>query len=167
METHLENGKFYVPIIEEFYVGFEYEYNEENIHDEREWKTYAFTETDIWTWSKPPTKKSDGGLKCQWLEGNIRVKFLDEVDMLSLDYIDSPAHCATKGTIRGQIYGYDQCFTKELEGLKGVSINVNYDKQQVLIWYGNFNSYVGRTVFEGTVKNKSELKKLLSQLNIT
>jgi len=130
----MENNKYYVPEIEEFHIGFEYEIKN------------AF-------WDKIVSTKDIfyDGVEYHLKDKNIRVKYLDNMDILSLNW--------------NQIS--DDCFgisDVEFRGKKRCDLRLLV-RETVLIWMIDTeeNNY---TLFTGFIKNKSELKKLMSQLNI-
>ena len=128
-------SKYYTPEIEEFHIGFEYE-----------WKCYS-TETD---WTKSMCDKSMNPLDtdCQRIN-KYRVKYLDEEDIESLGFTRLLANIYTlkdkvKGPIRLQYFEND-----------------NY----LAVFYPEYSN-TGTQLFQGVIKNKSELIRLLKQLEI-
>jgi len=129
-------SKYYTPTIEEFHVGFEFEFFDE---DDRDW-----TEVRI---------ESQESL-CNWTGMTIekRVKYLDKEDIESLGFIYYEDTSIGDGDIRWW------------DGFKQDS----YEIRTCTEWDG-YNTIItkhGRLIFEGTIKNKSELKILLKQINI-
>jgi len=135
------NNKYYTPIPEEFHVGFEYE-----IRDSIELDYY-----------KVISDGSEIGLIHKEIENNlIRVKYLNEKDIKSLGFESSPGNKFEPNTVDIKNYtkGRDKIMTyTTLE-------NSFYTKLYIL---RRKNKSV---LFEGTIKNISELKVLLKQLNI-
>jgi hypothetical protein len=138
-------SEYYTPTPDEFHIGFIYE--SENIHTSPKYpevlgKTY-------WdTWEIYDTEDLDDALDS--LEsGIIRVKHLDKNDIESfgfkynreLEVIDAEGE-------KCQLYSMPTTY------------NLIKYNHQIEISEGS------HTIFKGIIKNKSELKKLLNQLNI-
>lgn len=133
----MEN-KYYTPTIEEFHVGFEYEYC--SIEDTK----------PIWTkdsFGKIIT--STTMLEFQFKRG-VRVKYLDREDIESL----------------GWNYDKDVQITDLPNGYFGelyimpTAYSLLKQKEYIIIKYG------GEYIFKGIAKNKSELKKIMQQVGI-
>ena len=158
----MEN-KYYIPTIDEFHVGFEYEIKEESgrldsnkTNYKLEWIKQIFTIEELLEYSFEP---QDNYFKIHLGEKQFRVKYLDRKDIESLgfefshNYADFP----------------ESGFLNELQ-IK--------DKLQYLLYYNVnnqklrieriFNCGTGKNdyLFNGIIKNKSELIKLLKQLGI-
>lgn len=140
-------NKYYTPDIEEFHVGFEYEYyngtcwlkcNYLTMYDQR-----SGTELNELDMSKE------------------RVKWLDQEDIESLGFESFPVGPSkivfTKGNYALSINKYSilplgkPCIIEKVDKER----TPNIDK-----------SFKRNIVFMGSIKNKSELKRLLKQLNI-
>jgi hypothetical protein len=146
-----EDNKYYTPSIEEFYVGFEYEK-----FDNREASYSNFPKEFIrtnWHRFKYDLKSIRlSQLGTHLFEKTIRVKYLDQEDIESLGWVDG-----------------------ETRGLSGFFINPNTDDEfQMYLhdnlgdgyWYIEIYDYKADFIFRGNIKNKSELSKLMKQLNI-
>ena len=142
-------SKYYTPEIEEFHIGFEFEtclrnqegpYWEKQIVEYKGWKD---------KWNIPPGK----------LSGH-RVKYLDQEDIESLGFekIEEPQSIL------------EECYEKD-----GLVIQTNpfiHDKLPNKTRIGHRNKlrdgsgrYKGfYNYFQGTIKNKSELKKVLKMI---
>lgn len=131
--------KYYTPSIEEFHVGFEYEIKLNNDN----WEKCIF---------QPNKDNFSHRFKEEtWftIEGSSRVKYLDREDIESLGfYSEDNGECYNKsiGWMIIGIYPWEDVGGKPNEYKISVDANTN---------------------FHGTIKNKSELKRLLKQLNIT
>ena len=128
----MTDNKYYTPNLEDFHVGFEYE-----------WKCDSI-QTD-WTKSLCNTYMSPlktGNIRIN----NYRVKYLDEQDFLDLGFIKAETDSL------GYIY-----FTKS-------SYTITYYPPTIFIEIDNDESPFQK--FIGTIKNKSELIKLLTQLGL-
>ncbi len=134
---------YYTPTIEEFHVGFEYEiYTLDTNNLKHKWKKFNVpfrTDTleQLLASEFPP-----------------RVKYLDKEDIESLGFV----------------------FKKETESSyvkDNITIHVydakrwNTENDTITIFKRDLIRTVGKTIiFSGTIKNKSELKRLLKQLGI-
>lgn len=145
------DNKYYTPEIEEFHVGFEFEYQDID--------TAAWT-TDIF---KIDWESADMDIHNWVMYFDVRVKYLDREDIESLGF-------EFKYNEKGN---ENIAFTKKYENHprydnQYVDVIWNYVSSHVLICEGDnetgWNLWVTR--FSGTIKNKSELKKLLKQLGI-
>jgi len=144
--------KYYVPEISEFHVGFEYE------------KKYGFSDGtvktkeqyDLATWNKeiflngfaPYIERSLTGRNAENGLCGIRVKYLDKEDIESLGF-----KYVKQGWAETSMIFRDSSFD-------GVEI---YFRNDYTLKISHANNIVR---FEGSVKNKSELIKLLKMLNI-
>jgi hypothetical protein len=136
--------RYYTPSMEEFHVGFECE----RANALGGWDKYVVT---LSSWSSNQ----------MWLAvrddpTNFRVKYLDKEDIESLGWKDS------KDRDMSENYGYQ--FTKPIRYLSGGDAYY-----RLRYWYNNNRLRIeplGAPIFDGTIKNKSELKILLKQLGI-
>lgn len=138
----VQDNKYYTPDITEFHVGFECEIN----HRDRDGSGNR-------TWSKEIIRFSQPYMDfIKYLfekeKNNIRVKYLDKEDIESLGF-------------KEYVHSYGTDFRNKTHKIawwwdnKGIEIRIITE------------SGIGeKCVFSGVVKNKSELKKLLEQLNI-
>ena len=126
--------KYYVPSIEEIYVGFECEYQEPN---SKEFENDELSERDVAYLLVYPDKA--------------RVKYLDQKDIESLGWLESNSNY---GEYNFKLNNYTLIFWSNTT--ENYTTNI-YIKQE---------SGLGLHCFKGTIKNKSELVKLMSQLNI-
>lgn len=128
----------YIPTIEEFHVGFEYEFKAYNGWIHRTTDVLDFT----------PTYANPDDLVVKLAEGRIRVKHLDKADWLSLGFED------------GSKYGFTNMVYTDEDGEQG---QVEFQESNRYTMIVNFDGFY---VFQGFIKNKSELKKTLQQLQI-
>ena len=171
-------SKYYTPAIEEFHVGFEYE-----VFDNRyEYKVEKISETKLRVLSDPVVatvwfKEVYGIDSLLYIEdssdirsnlssyienNNIRVKYLDKEDIESLGFIkvkDYSSSCTLQLTnndcdLIAEIDLDDDC-NCEIEKFDVCGVEPN-----------GFKDYCSSVVFKGVIKNKSELVKLLKQLDI-
>lgn len=134
----MEKEKYYTPEIEEFCVGFEYEVNLGS--------DWVRTKLDV-NWKL-------GGETILKLNDNkpVRVKYLDQEDIESLGWkqITKSKYSRDFDDVSYKIYHNEIsniCIIKEFQE------NDTYE--------------TATSIFNGTIKNKSELKKLLKMLKIT
>ena len=140
----MENNLYYPPTIEEFYVGFEYE-----IKIKDNWRKKSTTISDF-----SPISDYDGMsiLEEDLISNIIRVKTLDQSDIESLGWVNSEKLEFTK----------DTWILRKFED--GLIIYKDYSN-------GKFKYpwlYEDSTdkIFEGTIKNKSQLKFIMKCLGI-
>ena len=128
--------KYYTPDITEFHVGFEFEEFEQE-----QWVKATSDGSDIYHIDRYQIK-----------DNKIRVKYLDQSDIESLGWSFEKKHP-----------GLEQLqFTKDLGGpLDDLCLEYDLESHYLRIsWYGDGDV----TRFSGTIKNKSELNKLMQQL---
>lgn len=134
----MEDSKYYTPYVEEFHQGFDYE-----------------IEITKWT---------NGGKEKEWqqLTYNIsynlpygttcRVKYLDKEDIESLGWKEGTFKLKTRTL---DIFGFKDYIITSISTNHIIDISLMSELEPVLT-----------RVFRGTIKNKSELKKLMKQLGI-
>jgi hypothetical protein len=141
----MEN-KFYVPTIKEFHVGFEYDVYTTGTDTEYVKKIFTLTEVGF------IQNVYDQNLQ----EGWFRVKYLDKEDIESLGFpID-------EYFINKSIYG--GTYKIEINTIGIVPKIIIKMKNHLRDGSGNFEELI--IINRLSVKNKSELKKLLTQLEI-
>jgi hypothetical protein len=134
----MEKNKYYTPTIEEFHVGFEFEFLKDINYIKEVFlcnSQFGFTFDDF-----PELAKLS------------RVKYLDKKDIESLGWKFEKQHPGLD----------DMTFSKEeltldFEDIEGI-------RDRVRIY--EFNGDTDLNYFCGTIKNKSELKALMKQLRI-
>lgn len=143
-------NKYYTPEIEEFHIGFECELMCE---DNGQWGTFIITAN-----TNLSTFKEDIELE------TIRVKYLDREDIEELGFISEYANNMVKKTTW---FKKDKLLIMALDNKGDVSNigNSNIILIQELVLKNNGTGFYN-TMFQGIIKNKSELKRLLKQLNI-
>ena len=141
--------KYYTPEIEEFYHGFEYEVWYSSAYTKENWikETFEFYDKDeIYHYDSVdliPSFKSNGD--------SIRVKYLDKEDIESLGFSQITDDCFNISNIN-------------YRGLVDCDLRILIRKT-ILIYIIEPND-TSHTLFTGNIKNKSELVKLLKQLQI-
>ena len=154
-----EKDKYYTPDISEFHVGFECEYEVSDI-----WESIiigiegAGHYNDIWCFEFSDYSNAIN-------TKSIRVKYLDKEDIESLGFIKLPdIENVFKYKINYTTHGLKD--TKEWFYWH-ISLLERSDKYPNLIISNNEDYDTLDVIFEGWIKNKSELKVLLKQLKIT
>lgn len=138
--------KYYTPSIEEFHVGFEFETS--YLEDYDTWKkvTLEFDDfgfyTSTWEVDSNPTE--------------FRVKYLDKEDIESFGFnlIKEPEY---KHPTKEITLNYFPTSHSVLILSKGYNSDLKQPETKTEYWY---------QMFGGIIKNKSELKRLLKQLEI-
>lgn len=141
-----EENKYYTPEIEEFYIGFEYEIKV---------KSNPLMPIDGEGWMQTSYPDPFIGESINRIKdlSSFRVKYLDKTDIESLGWCYS--------ALSGNFFLVNSFTDQDYSGvwLKNIKENI----YQI----NNCNDPIRhRTIFEGTIKNKSELKKLMKQLGI-
>jgi hypothetical protein len=145
----MEN-KYYTPKLEEFHVGFEYEKHDDRLATYRE-NNYEPTNWHKFKYDLKSIRLSQ--LPTHLFEKTIRVKYLDRSDIESLRWKQSRDSNTTE-------IEFELDLGNPLDNL-----GLQYDTENQYLrihWFGQGDV----TRFSGTIKNKSELKKLMKQLNI-
>ena len=147
---------YYTPSIEEFHVGFEYEvFKPSEDNPERKWKkiTFYYGEVDR-TYNQTTMIINYPGLSKQPL---VRVKHLDREDIESLgwEYVSHD----NANTDRW----HDVHKKGDYQMISG-GVNKGLVIKKVIIQ--PYDHTLEVNLFQGTIKNKSELIKLLKQLGI-
>lgn len=137
----METPKYYTPEIEEFHVGFEFELWEENLNGTDIYNKKVFEEHE-----DPSYYNNHPG---------IRVKHLDREDIESFGFkVKSDYGAGTSYILEDSI---------RLDTVKHAGIT--YSENSVRIFKLGIMDFVEK-IFDGDIKNKSELKRLMLQLNI-
>lgn len=146
--------KYYTPSIEEFYVGFEYE------------ELIGTESNGIQDWSEKiydPEEHIDSYGEYTFKElfpSCVRVKYLDKEDIESLGFRKVKDYSACDVY---QKHNENNNIWYELE-----YYNEDYNNELLIEKYelSGSKDYSSTYIFQGTIKNKSELKKVLKMLNI-
>jgi hypothetical protein len=148
-----ENNRYYAPSIEEFHIGFEFErfIPKSNTTEEKCWEKLAMSANYL----------TLDELDFEIIEKEIRVKYLDQQDIESLGFIEIETD-KTRNKIVNTL-----TFKKEDTEI------LLYDREILAKHFPNALSLevshkykFGKLVLPIEIKNLSELKKLLKQLNI-
>lgn len=174
MEKSKSVDEFYVPTIEEFHVGFEYERNDgsdwynkvSNAYDMMDVSTMLNKQKEYEMYESHPKNidltesERDEKLKEIRLQKNvyckrIRVKYLDREDIEAEGFKKVGDQFDSIKTYFGVGTGDD----------KKLCVYLDEIDHSIDIWYRSNRGDLF-TKFEGIVKNKSEFKKLLKMLRI-
>lgn len=136
--------KYYTPSIEEFHVGFEYE-SHEDPRIEDGWEKQV---TDRHSIKYPLNEDSDV---------DYRVKYLDREDIESLDFVYN-------GTSIDIWFNKDGNF--EIGSWTSYKISLHYGLEDHRLFIDAMDEGKKVSIFQGIIKNKSEFKKILTQLNV-
>lgn len=145
MET---KTKYYTPDIEDMHVGIEYILSD---NQGREYKKTMAVDSDL--------KDIDHDIN----KGAITIKCLDKDDLISLGYTEE----------EDEFFNDDEFEFTRVKTIIGLGTGDD-KKIKIIHTTGDNNVFIysrenrGReeTLFDGTIKNKSELKKLLKQLGL-
>lgn len=135
----MKDKKYYTPSVEEFYIGFEYEYK----------TTTNITPKHSYNWRKV-IEDHDKIEERYWSELVCRVKYLDKEDIESLGF-------------KLSWNDYQHLYYTNRENTL-ILFTINNNKLE--IFNSNIKEKFKSVLFRGNIKNKSELKILLKQLNI-
>jgi hypothetical protein len=151
----MENNLYYIPTIEEFHVGFEYEIK---IKD-----TWKLMNTSVSSFSAISDYDGTSYLEEDLINNDIRVKYLDQSDIESLGWKLSNQY-------DGAWWEWDKLIPDAEEmwhPLGNWKYRLSLDENMKVHIDGRNPSNGGQTKkFNGTIKNKSELIKLMKQLDI-
>lgn len=145
--------KYYTPEIEEFNIGFEYEE-----------RSFNEAETDVWTKHTYNLSKHHEGtswsLEAILRQGAIRVKYLDRDDIEELDY-----EFVEFLNIRTMLFYKTKNRVKHIVEENDLNFLTLKNRYSVVEIHSDLHSvYHTKHGFNGTVKNKSELKTVLKQV---
>lgn len=159
MESHLENNKYYVPEISEFHVGFEYEHL---TGFEKEFKPWIYDLASACTIIEKESISHNGEIIKMFIpaiqacveEKQCRVKTLDQSDIESLGWKLYSQELTNRS---------NWCCFRNTQLEMYIQLDNNYFPRLL-----NFKSRGGDHIgnFKIKIKNKSELIKLMQQLNI-
>jgi len=144
----MENDKYYTPEIEEFHVGFEYEYRGVLAGD---WENITTEQEDFSIMFDDFEHEMDGKFNELY-----RVKKLDQEDIESLGWKYEKTHAGTS----------ESFYTKDSDkhSIDWLGLDHDAETNYLRIYYSQCGG--DNTRFSGTIKNKSELRRLMKQLGI-
>ena len=154
--------KYYTPEIEELYPGFEI-----RLCTEKEIKPFIVSSGLIEGMVYDLTAVKGGVIyngkdrgkrmsdrEVEWRNNHIKVKYLDQEDIESLGWIYSSTRKEWEIWTKNRDLYY---------GIKEQHVDGKYD---IFFIQTNKEIHIPTILFKGTIKNKSELKKLMKQLGI-
>lgn len=139
MKTAETTAKYYTPEIESIHVGFEYEHWNRN----------------IWAKCKISGIEELGYFiaycEQQLIPERIRVKYLDQEDI--------------------EAEGWDPIIPDEKDDKDTLKFKIDDSDRTLQVWYRTLEPTVeikqlGKVIFWGTIRNRSELKRIMQQLGI-
>lgn len=148
MQQKLEEEKYYIPDINEFYIGFEYQWFST---DNKIWSDTKISKSDF---TYGDYGETDFYYTCKLLlQTKCRVKYLDREDIESL----------LKNRLDFETITYEEDNQFEFQfwkgGMKYYGLYINSDK--IISFYED-----DECIFRGEVKNKSELKFIIRSISI-
>jgi hypothetical protein len=162
-----ENIKYYTPGIEEFYVGFECEWQSKTRNES--WNK-QIVDADLISIALDAYEHSD---KDEPFNEQFRVKLLDKEDIEDIGFIKSKKNTWVGWNDYYYLehinpeYGYFLFCTLHisiLDNMHKICVHRYYDNEKGIDTKEELCEYF--CVYIGTIKNKSELKRLLKRLNI-
>lgn len=154
----MEN-KYYIPDISEFYVGFEFEYNDSDLIEEFQKIKFNWAWADIVYDDYEHLTKDD-------LEDVYRVKYLDSEDLENLGFIkENKFNICIVGDEEDEDLEWDLFYKKVTYGF--LSCHVNYTDKVVTIHKDRMDKESATEsiiLYRGILKNKSELIKILKNV---
>lgn len=157
------NNKYYTPDISEFYIGFEYEEL-----FKQEWSKMIRPPKDLpyeWVKLKLDTSHSISRITSKIKQNKVRVKYLDFEDVKKCGFKHINTYINNVST--------DFVFEKQMEDYK-IFIRLLFDSDRsgetldrILIMKSKpkLDDYC-ETIFDGYIKNISELKKILTMIGV-
>lgn len=154
----MENNLYYIPKLSEFHIGFEYEYQEEVNGEFKPKVFYGFNEKEFNAWIRVSVYTPDCIVPIFY-----RVKTLDQSDIESLGWELTHQFNGLWWELNKLIPDAEEMWHPLGNWKYRLIISDNHGLQ-----IDGRNSMNGgqRIMFNGTIKNKSELIKLMQQLNI-
>lgn len=143
-------NKYYTPDLEEFHIGFEYEFLEQHGSPDERWVKKILTQISDYE-DDPYLGDTFTALErynCVYVRNAWRVKYLDIEDLESLGW-----DCLTE---------FPNDFNSGFFSKGNFTLAINFNKFHLEI---NNNLINYRCLFQG-IKNKSEFKQLMKFLNI-
>ena len=147
-------NKYYTPKLKEFRIGFEYQGYDMLDNGKWDWINRTFEGQEIRTYFTEELEK-----------GEVRVKYLDKEDIESLIFKEETIpNCFKEDSL-------NQGYVKHINEKESLLLHYNGEtkklflSKQVVYNEVTDNQYTD-FLFQGSIKNKSEFKVLLEQLNL-
>lgn len=159
------DNKYYTPEIEEFHVGLEFEILDYIENGQREWTATVYG--NLLINKTGDSFSADLSHAYTWIKNeDVRVKYLDREDIESLGWV----HKETT-EYRSSQSPVVITFVYQEKDERGKEISFLYiPRSKWALIFVTHNHFDGSTSqenkFAGKIKNKSELKRLMKQLNI-
>ena len=148
-------NKYYQPKIEEFHVGFEYEiYEDFDYYTEKTWHKQFY--------GKNGTNHENMDYVHENYLDKIRVKYLDQQDIENLGWEHYGKAVCNWYKKEGM---FDDGFASYGKWTKLKLLHCSNSRIKILAYEHSWGE-IETVLFAGECKNKSELKKLMQQLNI-
>lgn len=138
-----ENDKYYVPTIDEIHPGFECEGKILTIERTFHKGVISLIGSELWF--------TTGDSATNYNATKIRVKHLDHDDIISIGWTFSESNN------KYELNGYN---------MQGYSYKYKY-LSTIKIYKQDTEHVIRKLLFDGVLRNKSELKRLINQLRIT
>jgi hypothetical protein len=160
----MEKNKYYTPDITEFCVGFEFEFQGlDNYWNPTGWEKVRLNIDEsrnfgLYTLKHIKSVLEDKEITCI---DHIRVKYLDEQDVLDLGWTkteDKCPHTDKNYFVINEDYGFDIRTTHKIILYQNGSLHYMWE------YNSSYNTSEGQMMIN--IKNKTELKKIMYQLNI-
>lgn len=156
METSIDK-KFYVPSIEEFHVGFEYE-EYTNYDGVPKYRSCIYgTEGNSWDFKSMAFRLE---------RHDFRVKCLDKEDIESLGWVFDRTQFDILEIFEFNRTTIDSIASKFILTLNTKEKFLVIEYKEEYLYTPIAEDFTIYKIFTGKIKNKSELKKLMQQLNI-
>lgn len=157
-----EEKKYYTPTIEEFHVGFEYEYKSEDgkystfANSKGEWIKKTFeNEAEYGMEELTEFQSIESALQNEYKRyGDVRVKYLDKEDIEALGWEKQ----LDRVNIQPPIF-----YWKKI-GSSWYRLTI-HSPEEFSIWHTENTSHLS-CIFQGTIKNKSRLKLVMEMVGI-
>jgi hypothetical protein len=149
-----DSNKYYVPKLEEFYPGFEYErFHDHQYHDgtANTWQKKIYNGLDFVEYNHKKQQFKLSVYEDLVTSDCVRVKFLDQEDIKEL----------------GWEYSHDQIFYKDYGKHEKWFYELIFDEERFGIIIVLNNPTTWWHIFQGKLYNKSELKWLMKKIGIS
>ena len=177
----MEDSKYYIPKIEEFHVGFEYETFQEADGHNGILSFMPMQDEDEWWKFKFPDPFVGYHLDKLFKACKLRVKYLDKEDIESFDfnYINVTGSFDSSDDHEEAVFVLKRkentlkhvlqsrtivrCYSNNIIGIQ---VRYYFKVGGATCKYGIWRYGSSEDVFKGVIKNKSEFKKILQQVGI-
>jgi hypothetical protein len=159
----MEENKYYIPKIEEFHVGFEYEVFQKGDTENNGFLTFMPVETED-KWFKFKFPDSYVGYRLDLLfKQQLRVKYLDKSDIESCGFTKE---CVIHGDSEDFVDGFE----KNLDETDSIVIHSleenNYLIYKTHVYNRDSGNWDQINLFRGTINNLLEFKQVLKMIGV-